>query len=340
MSKRRSPPPPLKDWHLWDRVAETVDPLRPRPLRPAPPSETALPTPPQPPMAMPKPPRPLPPMPSYQPTGKPGQPPRPGIEPNLRQRLVRGRDQIDGTIDLHGMRQVEAHAALTRFIHARAARGDRTLLVDTGIGPGPVALFGHSRGQLMEELARHGVAPEDIHLVFLTHLHPDHVGWNLTEGKPSFPNARYIASRSDWEVFHTPEVKAFMESLVPGCVERDVTPLAQLGVLDLIEGETEILPGVRAFPTPGHTTGHMSLHVTSGSQQALILGDVFHHPAQVQVNEICIAFDMDPPAAIQTRRRIVEWAAAEGMPLAGCHLLPHGLGRIARRDGAFAWEAL
>jgi len=218
--------------------------------------------------------------------------------------------------------------------------GDRTLLVDTGIGPGPVALFGHSRGQLMEELARHGVAPEDIHLVFLTHLHPDHVGWNLTEGKPSFPNARYIASRSDWEVFHTPEVKAFMESLVPGCVERDVTPLAQLGVLDLIEGETEILPGVRAFPTPGHTTGHMSLHVTSGSQQALILGDVFHHPAQVQVNEICIAFDMDPQAAIQTRRRIVEWAAAEGMPLAGCHLLPHGLGRIARRDGAFAWEAL
>lgn len=218
--------------------------------------------------------------------------------------------------------------------------GDRTMLVDTGIGPGPVALFGHSRGRLMDELARWGTAPEDIQLVFLTHLHPDHVGWNLTEGKPSFPNARYVASRIDWEAFHSPEVKAAMEALVPSCIERDVTPLAELGVLDLIDGETDILPGVRAFPTPGHTTGHMSLHVVSGGQQALILGDVFHHPAQVQVNEICIAFDMDPQAAIQTRRRIVEWAAAQGMPLAGCHLLPHGLGRIARRDGTVAWEAL
>ncbi len=219
--------------------------------------------------------------------------------------------------------------------------GDRTVLVDSGIGPGPVALFGHSRGQLVEELASCGVAPKDVDIVFLTHLHPDHVGWNLTsEGTPTFPNARYVASRADWEVFHRPEVKAAMEALVPGCVERDVTPLAGLGVLDVIEGETDLLPGIRAFPTPGHTAGHMSLHVTSGSQQALILGDVFHHPAQVPVNEICIAFDMDTAAAIQTRRRIVEWASREGMPLAGCHLLPHGLGRITRRDGVPVWEAL
>lgn len=134
MSKRRNQSPPLKDWHLWDRVAETVDPLRPRVPREAAHSDTALPTTPEPPMAKPKAPRPLPPMPSYQPSGRPGQSPRPGIEPNLRQRLVRGREEIDGTIDLHGMRQVEAHAALTRFIHARSARGDRTLLVITGKG--------------------------------------------------------------------------------------------------------------------------------------------------------------------------------------------------------------
>lgn len=216
-----------------------------------------------------------------------------------------------------------------------------TMLVDTGIGPGPVALFGQSRGQLMEELARHGVAPDGVQVVFLTHLHPDHVGWNLTpEGKPSFPNARYVVSRTDWEVFHRPDVKSAMEALVPGCVERDISPLAQLGVLEVIDGETDLFPGIRALPTPGHTAGHTSLHVVSGGQQALILGDVFHHPAQVQVNEICIAFDMDPQAVIQTRRRIVEWAAAENILLAGCHLLPHGLGRIARRDGIPTWEAL
>lgn len=132
MAKRRNQPP-VRDWHLWDRVAETVDPLRPR--RPADPhAATALPSDPEPPMPRAKPARTLPPMPSYQSSGRPGSLPRAGIEPNLRQRLVRGRVDIDGTIDLHGMRQVEAHQALTRFVRARSARGDRTLLVITGKG--------------------------------------------------------------------------------------------------------------------------------------------------------------------------------------------------------------
>lgn len=132
MARRRNQPP-VRDWHLWDRVAETVDPLRPsRPAEPH--AATALPTEPEPPMPRPKPARPLPAMPAYQSNGRPGALPRAGIEPNLRQRLVRGRVEIDGTIDLHGMRQVEAHAALTRFVRARSARGDRTLLVITGKG--------------------------------------------------------------------------------------------------------------------------------------------------------------------------------------------------------------
>ena len=84
---------------------------------------------------VPKPHRLIPVMPPYQSDGRPGKKaPRPGIEPNLKQRLQRGRVEIDGTIDLHGMRQVEAHAALTRFIHARSGRGDSTLLVITGKG--------------------------------------------------------------------------------------------------------------------------------------------------------------------------------------------------------------
>lgn len=219
--------------------------------------------------------------------------------------------------------------------------GGRTVLVDTGIGPGPVALFGNSRGRLLEELAQHGVAPEDIDTVFLTHLHPDHVGWNVTpDGKPTFPRARYVASRVDWEAFHTPELKTAMEELVPGCVTQAVSPLAELGVLELIEGETELLPGIRVFPSPGHTPGHTSLHVVSDGQAALILGDVFHHPAQVPINEICIAFDADPQAAIETRRRIVAWAAEEGLPLATCHLHPAGFGRIVRQESGLAWEPL
>jgi len=137
MSKRRDGKPGLPDWHLWFEVSKTVSPLRPlrhslidlegEPLPlPASPVPKGL--------GAARPHRIVPAMPPYQSDGRPGKKPRAGIEPNLKQRLVRGREEIDGTIDLHGMRQVEAHAALTRFIHARYSRGDRTLLVITGKG--------------------------------------------------------------------------------------------------------------------------------------------------------------------------------------------------------------
>ncbi|MDB5538453.1 MAG: hypothetical protein JWQ89_180 [Devosia sp.] len=121
----------LPDWHLWLEVSQTVSPLRP-PRQIVDLESEPLPIP-----AAPVPNRHrrlVPVMPPYQSDGRPGKRPRPGIEPNLKQRLQRGREEIDGTIDLHGMRQVEAHAALSRFIHARSARGDRTLLVITGKG--------------------------------------------------------------------------------------------------------------------------------------------------------------------------------------------------------------
>ena len=136
MSKRRDGKPKLPDWHLWFEVSKTVSPLRPARQRIVDLEAEPLPLPAPPvPATRPKPARLFPTMPSYQSDQRPGKkPPRPGIEPNLKQRLMRGREEIDGTIDLHGMRQVEAHAALTRFIHARYARGDRTLLVITGKG--------------------------------------------------------------------------------------------------------------------------------------------------------------------------------------------------------------
>lgn len=127
-------PPALKDWHLWTEVKRTINPLRPEPE-----IEEPLPPPVQP---DPKPTatRPVwngPTLPAYRPPGLPGKPrTEPGrvIEPRMKRRLMRGQIDIDGTIDLHGMRQSEAHAALRRFIAARVARGDRTVLVITGKG--------------------------------------------------------------------------------------------------------------------------------------------------------------------------------------------------------------
>ena len=122
--------PPLPDFHLWTEVTETLLPLKPRrrlrlaePL-PLPPAE----------QPKPKPPRFVAAMPSYQSPQSPGKTPPGVIEPRLRRKLGRGRVPIDGTLDLHGMRQDEAYSALVRFISARSARGDRTILVITGKG--------------------------------------------------------------------------------------------------------------------------------------------------------------------------------------------------------------
>lgn len=127
--------PALPDWHLWAEVAQTVSPLQ-RTLRRQrlQLSAEALPLPRTPPPPRHKPVKLPPAMPSYQPSGKPGRAANQAIEPKLKRKLTRGHIEIDGTIDLHGMRQVEAHAALSRFVHARVSRGDRTLLVITGKG--------------------------------------------------------------------------------------------------------------------------------------------------------------------------------------------------------------
>jgi DNA-nicking Smr family endonuclease len=128
-SRGGSKRPPIPDFHLWEDVAETVSPLRPR-RRVRPPAPLPLP-----PAVSPPPKRaPLFAMPAYQSPQTPGQTPVGVIEPKLRKRLGRGRVTIDGTLDLHGMRQDEAYGALTRYLAARSARGDRTILVITGKG--------------------------------------------------------------------------------------------------------------------------------------------------------------------------------------------------------------
>ncbi len=193
MSKRRDGKPRLPDWHLWFEVSKTVSPLRPARQPIVDLEGEPLPLPAAPPAPRPKAHR-LIPMPPYQSDQRPGRkPPRPGIEPNLRQRLMRGREEIDGTIDLHGMRQVEAHAALTRFIHARHARGDRTLLVITGKGLKKVsddAAVIVERGVLRQMLP-----------IWLTEpgLAPLVAGWDVAAQGHGGDGAFYVRLRRDRE---------------------------------------------------------------------------------------------------------------------------------------------
>jgi glyoxylase-like metal-dependent hydrolase (beta-lactamase superfamily II) len=211
----------------------------------------------------------------------------------------------------------------------------RTVLVDTGIGPQPTPLlFGDLKGRLPQELKAHGINAEDIDTVFLTHAHIDHVGWNLTEqGKPAFPNARYMLHQADWDAL--PQLQA----AVPPYIDQTLTPLQDLGVLDLVTGESTLAEEVVALPAPGHTPGHMCVLIASDGEKAMIVGDIAVTPAQVTEPDWVFSFDSDPMMAIATRKRLLDRLEVEGMRMVQCHFPWPGHGRIVRLEGRRYFQA-
>jgi glyoxylase-like metal-dependent hydrolase (beta-lactamase superfamily II) len=180
-----------------------------------------------------------------------------------------------------------------------------------------------------------------VDTVFFTHLHPDHVGWNLVQAganpRATFPRARYVMHQADWETFKKPEVRA---SFPFQYWEETLAPLENLGVLDLVSGERPLSGEITAIPTPGHTPGHMSLAIVSGGQRALILGDVAIHPAQITETDWAVIFEMDQALAAQMRRQVFDRVEAENSTLVACHFPAPGFGRLVRLQGRRYWQGL
>jgi glyoxylase-like metal-dependent hydrolase (beta-lactamase superfamily II) len=216
----------------------------------------------------------------------------------------------------------------------------RTILVDTGLGPKPADTPDVPWGTLLEDFTANGIKPEDIDMVVMTHLHRDHVGWNLQSqnGKytPTFPNARYWMSTKDWEACHQPEVQKDRFPNAPSCV----WPLEALGLVELMQGEHVLTRDLTAIPTPGHTPGHMSILITSQGERALILGDVAHNPAQVHETDWVSRADMDPDVTRQTRRALMERLEREGMVVAAGHFPAPGFGKVVRLQNRRYWQGL
>ncbi len=216
---------------------------------------------------------------------------------------------------------------------------DQTILIDTGYGPGPIEAIGGRQGELMDDLAAKGIAPQEINTVFLSHLHSDHVGWNVIEqnGKlePAFPNARYLAHQADLAHFRKPEIQA--AATFP-FMERCIESVAAMGLLDPLTADTDLTAEVKALHTPGHTPGHMSILVTSQGHEALIQGDVLVHPAQVTEDDWNCHFDHDWPLSTQTRRKMLDDAETRATPVVSCHFPAPGFGTIIRRQGKRYWQ--
>ena len=216
----------------------------------------------------------------------------------------------------------------------------KTIMVDTGIGPGPHPTRGNRTGDLLNQLARQGVRPEDVDIVVHTHLHVDHVGWNLdlsgARPRPSFPRARYLAPRLDWEHFTRPE------NLRNAPWVRDsVVPLEALGLLDLFDDGYQVTDEVTTLATPGHTPGHHAVLVSSQGERAMVVGDVLHTKVQVLEPGWCAGVDTDKAASRRSREDLLRRAEAQGYIVAAGHFPPdERVGRVVRVEGRRFWQPL
>jgi glyoxylase-like metal-dependent hydrolase (beta-lactamase superfamily II) len=216
----------------------------------------------------------------------------------------------------------------------------RTILVDTGLGPRPTDTSDVPGGELMRDFQANGLRPDDVDMVVLTHLHRDHVGWNLTSRGttyvPTFPRARYWMSQKDWDACHQPEVQPQRFPNAPSCV----WPLQELGLIELMRDEHSLTHDLTAVATPGHTPGHMSVLITSQGQRALVLGDAAHSPVQLEEPDWVSRADMDPDLTRQTRRALLDRLEREKTIVAAGHFQAPGFGRIVRLDGRRYWRGL
>nr|WP_231105780.1 MBL fold metallo-hydrolase [Novacetimonas hansenii] len=226
---------------------------------------------------------------------------------------------------------------------------DRKILIDTGAGNNkarPAALyFDHLQTVWLENLIRAGVCPEDIDFVLLTHLHVDHVGWNtrLQNGAwvPTFPNARYVFSRAEYDFFSNPAHDSVRNKTSFMTRADSVDPIVAAGLADQINVDgSDVLEGISFHPTPGHTPHHASVVLKSGAEHALFTGDVMHHPIQVCVPEWSAVFDAAPQTAIISRKWALNYAVEHDAAVFTSHFSMTSAGKVMTSGQNMNWSFL
>jgi len=231
---------------------------------------------------------------------------------------------------------------LRMSIHAFVidSQGQR-IIVDTCVGNDKVRSHpAWNRQQLpfLENLQTVGCPRESIDRVVCTHLHVDHVGWNtmLRDGKwvATFPRATYLIGGTEWDFFSRTE-----DAFLKDPIDDSVRPVMAEGMSELVDDRHRVTDEVWLESTPGHTPGHFSVRISSKGQEAVITGDLMHHPIQCRYPEWDNLFDYDGAMAKQSRRAFCERYADSGTLVFGTHFATPSAGKIVQKEGSFRFVA-
>ncbi|PVA10714.1 MBL fold metallo-hydrolase [Pelagivirga sediminicola] len=214
----------------------------------------------------------------------------------------------------------------------------RTVLFDAGAGPA----FMPSTGKLLDSLEAEGLAPDDITHVVFTHAHPDHL-WGVLDDfdDPVFGSAELMIGQAEWDYWTDPDT---VDTIDEGRASFAVGAARRLSAIEdqvtFFKGGDEILPGVMAHSTPGHTPGHMSFEIRDGTSAVMVIGDAigndhvaFERPGWA------IGSDQDTDLGAQTRVRLLDQLATDDIAIIGFHLSHGGLGRVERAGDNYRFVA-
>jgi glyoxylase-like metal-dependent hydrolase (beta-lactamase superfamily II) len=218
--------------------------------------------------------------------------------------------------------------------------GGKHILVDSGSGGGQ---WQPTAGRLNVNMKAAGIDPASIKTILISHFHPDHIFGLLEKGtnKPMFPDAELIVSATEFKWWTEPGRVEKLPEARKMLGQRIQAAFPTWKNFTLIDGEKEVVPGVRLVNAPGHTPGHSAFHVSSGNQQLMVSNDVAYVPALTAPHpEWQGTYDQDGPLAVTTRRSLLDRVIADKMMICGAHFPFPGAGKFAKDGAGYAFTSV